>query len=176
MADRKTIWTIGHSSHTFEELVGMLESFDIQAVADVRRFPGSRKFPWFNKDSLAVTLPEAGIEYHHVVDLGGRRRPHKDSHNDAWRLDAFKGYADYMETPEFVTALKSLEKLASSKRTAFMCSEAVWWSCHRSLVSDALKHAGWNVQHIMGIGKSTEHPYTSPARIEQGELVYSKES
>ena len=115
----------------------MLQSFDIQAVADVRRFPGSRKFPWFNKDSLAVTLPDVGIEYHHFVHLGGRRRPLKDSHNDAWRLDAFKGYADYMETPEFVEALKQLEKLASLKRTAFMCSEAVWWSCHRSMVSDA---------------------------------------
>ncbi len=154
----------------------MLQSFDIQAVADVRRFPGSRKFPWFNKDSLAVTLPDVGIEYHHFVHLGGRRRPLKDSHNDAWRLDAFKGYADYMETPEFVEALKQLEKLASLKRTVFMCSEAVWWSCHRSMVSDALKHAGWNVQHIMGVGKSTEHPYTSPARIEHGELVYSKKS
>lgn len=154
----------------------MLQSFDIQAVADVRRFPGSRKFPWFNKDSLAVTLPDVGIEYHHFVHLGGRRRPLKDSHNDAWRLDAFKGYADYMEMPEFVEALKQLEKLASLKRTAFMCSEAVWWSCHRSMVSDALKHAGWNVQHIMGVGKSTEHPYTSPARIEHGELVYSKKS
>lgn len=150
----------------------MLKSFDIQVLADIRRFPGSRKFPQFNKDNLEKMLPENGIEYLHFEDLGGRRKPLPDSRNTAWRLDAFKGYADYMETENFKKAIKELEKVAEKKRVAFMCSEAVWWSCHRSLVSDYLKSKGWDVQHIMGVGKSQEHPYTKPARIENGKLVY----
>ena len=168
----KQIWTIGHSTHTSNELVAMLKSFDIQVLADIRRFPGSRKFPQFNKDNLEKMLPENGIEYLHFEDLGGRRKPLPDSRNTAWRLDAFKGYADYMETENFKKAIKELEKVAEKKRVAFMCSEAVWWSCHRSLVSDYLKSKGWDVQHIMGVGKSQEHPYTKPARIENGKLVY----
>ena len=168
----KQIWTIVHSTHTSNELVAMLKSFDIQVLADIRRFPGSRKFPQFNKDNLEKMLPENGIEYLHFEDLGGRRKPLPDSRNTAWRLDAFKGYADYMETENFKKAIKELEKVAEKKRVAFMCSEAVWWSCHRSLVSDYLKSKGWDVQHIMGVGKSQEHPYTKPARIENGKLVY----
>ena len=168
----KQIWTIGHSNHTSNELVAMLKSFDIQVLADIRRFPGSRKFPQFNKDNLEKMLPENGIEYLHFEDLGGRRKPLPDSRNTAWRLDAFKGYADYMETENFKKAIKELEKVAEKKRVAFMCSEAVWWSCHRSLVSDYLKSKSWDVQHIMGVGKSQEHPYTKPARIENGKLVY----
>lgn len=117
-------------------------------------------------------LPENGIEYLHFEDLGGRRKPLPDSRNTAWRLDAFKGYADYMETENFKKAIIELEKVAEKKRVAFMCSEAVWWSCHRSLVSDYLKSKSWDVQHIMGVGKSQEHPYTKPARIENGKLVY----
>lgn len=170
--ETKKIWTIGHSTHTSNELVAMLKSFDIQVLADIRRFPGSRKFPQFNKDNLEKMLPENGIEYLHFEDLGGRRKPLPDSRNTAWRLDAFKGYADYMETENFKKAIKELEKVAEKKRVAFMCSEAVWWSCHRSLVSDYLKSKGWDVQHIMGVGKSQEHPYTKPARIENGKLVY----
>ena len=168
----KQIWTIGHSTHTSNELVAMLKSFDIQVLADIRRFPGSRKFPQFNKDNLEKMLPENGIEYLHFEDLGGRRKPLPDSRNTAWRLDAFKGYADYMETENFKKAIIELEKVAEKKRVAFMCSEAVWWSCHRSLVSDYLKSKSWGVQHIMGVGKSQEHPYTKPARIENGKLVY----
>ena len=170
----KKIWTIGHSTHSFEEYVAMLKSFDIEVLADIRRFPGSRKFPYFNKDILEKTIPENGIEYVHFEDLGGRRKPLPDSNNNAWRLDAFKGYADYMETEKFKTALRELEKIATKKRVCYMCSEAVWWSCHRSLVSDYLKSEGWDVQHIMGIGKSQEHPYTKPARIENGKLVYTE--
>lgn len=170
--ETKKIWTIGHSTHTSNELVAMLKYFDIQVLADIRRFPGSRKFPQFNKDNLEKMLPENGIEYLHFEDLGGRRKPLPDSRNSAWRLDAFKGYADYMETENFKKAIKELEKVAEKKRVAFMCSEAVWWSCHRSLVSDYLKSKSWDVQHIMGVGKSQEHPYTKPARIENGKLVY----
>lgn len=170
----KTIFTIGHSNHTFEEFLAMLKAFDIEVLADIRRYPGSRKHPQFNKDSLQKTMPENGIEYLHLEDLGGRRKVQPNSHNTAWRLDSFKGYADYMETGEFKKAVEKLEKLALQKRVAYMCSEAVWWSCHRSLVSDYLKNEGWNVQHIMSKTKSEEHPYTKPAKIENGKLVYTE--
>ncbi len=168
----KTIFTIGHSTHPFEEFLEMLKSFEIELLADIRRHPGSKKYPQFKKESLQITLPENAIEYLHFEDLGGRRKVQPHSKNTAWRLDAFKGYADYMETASFKKAVKELEKIAIQKRVCCMCSEAVWWSCHRSLVSDYLKNEGWNVQHIMGIGKSTEHPFTKPARIEDGKLVY----
>lgn len=172
----RKIWTIGHSTHPFEHFLEMLRSFDIEIVADIRNFPGSRKFPQFNLDSLQNTLPANGIDYIHFKALGGRRKPRPDSKNTGWRVDAFKGYADYMETNEFLTAIKSLQEIASAKRLAYMCSEAVWWRCHRSLVSDYLKFHDWAVYHIMNIGKSTEHPYTKPARIINDELQYPKSS
>jgi uncharacterized protein (DUF488 family) len=169
------IWTIGHSIHTLEEFEAMLKSFQIEVVADIRSFPGSRRYPYFNKEALAVSLPENNIEYRHLKALGGRRKTVPNSHNTGWRLDAFRGYADYMETDDFKKAVQELEHLAYTKRVAFMCAEAVWWRCHRSMVSDYLKNAGWTVEHIMGIGKSEEHPYTSPARIVENKLVYTKE-
>jgi uncharacterized protein (DUF488 family) len=151
----------------------MLQSFEIQLLVDIRSLPGSRKFPQFNKEELEISLPANHIEYLHLKELGGRRKVKKDSRNTAWRLPAFRGYADYMETEEFKDAIKVLEKLAKEKRTAYMCSEAVWWSCHRSLVSDFLKVHGWTVMHIMAIGKADEHPYTSPAKIVDGKLNYT---
>lgn len=172
---QKNIWTIGHSTHSFDEFILMLKSFQIEVVADIRSYPGSKRFPHFNKDSLEVSLPENKIDYVHMNDLGGRRRTTVDSHNTAWRLPAFRGYADYMETDSFKIAIEELEILGVKKRVAYMCAEAVWWSCHRSLVSDYLKNQGWNVTHIMGVNKGQEHPYTSPARIVNNELVYSKE-
>ncbi len=170
----KTLWTIGHSTRSLEEFLHLLKTFDIELLVDVRHYPGSRKFPQFNKDSMAVTLPKNGFEYVHIVGLGGRRKMDPNSKNDAWRLAAFRGYADYMETEEFKIALKDLENLAAKKRTAIMCSEAVWWSCHRSMISDALKVEGWEVLHIMNDKKTTEHPYTQPANIVDGKLDYSK--
>lgn len=169
-----TIWTIGHSTRTFDEFLKLLTSFNIETLVDVRHYPGSRKFPQFNKDSLENSLPGNGIEYIHLVDLGGRRKPDPDSKNDAWRLDSFKGYADYMETEQFQEALKILKKKAEENRTAIMCAEAVWWSCHRSLISDILKVDGWTVMHIMGVNTATEHPYTAPANMVDGKLNYSK--
>lgn len=169
----KHIWTIGHSTHTLEKFVAMLHSFEIEKVIDVRRYPGSKRYPQFNKDALSMSLPAHTISYHPMPDLGGRRKVRPDSDNTAWRVAAFQGYADYMETPTFKEALDRLEHLGSRQRVAYMCSEAVWWSCHRSLISDALKYRGWTVTHIMEIGKGQEHPYTSPARIVAGELVYS---
>lgn len=168
----KSIRTIGHSTRPFEEFVAMLHSFHIELVADIRRYPGSRKFPQFNKDALEISLPKNGIEYIHMPDLGGRRKVNPDSKNTVWRHPAFRGYADYMETDAFKEGIKHLEAVALKKRTVYMCSEALWWSCHRALVSDHLKAHGWKVMHIMGIGKEEEHPYTAPAKIINGELSY----
>jgi uncharacterized protein (DUF488 family) len=172
ISEHKTIWTIGHSTHTLEELVAMLNSFEIKLLADIRSFPGSRKFPQFNKENLEVSLPENGIEYVHLKKLGGRRKVNPASKNISWRHLAFRAYADYMETSDFKEGIEELEKIAQQQRTAYMCSEAVWWRCHRSMVSDYLKSKGWKVMHIMAIEKEEEHPYTSPAKIVNEQLSY----
>lgn len=171
----KKIWTVGHSTRSIQEFVEILNSFGIEILVDVRRYPGSKKFPHFNKEKMENTIPEKGIEYIHLENLGGRRKVQKESKNNAWRLKSFQGYADYMETEEFKMAADKLQKLASEKRVAYMCSEAVWWSCHRSLISDYLKIRNWEVMHIMGENKKMEHPYTKPAQIIDGELSYQKE-
>jgi uncharacterized protein (DUF488 family) len=171
-AQQKNIWTIGHSTRTIEHFIAMLQSFNIQLVVDIRSFPGSRKFPQFNKENLEITLPGNNIAYTHLKDLGGRRPVKKDSINTGWRNAAFRGFADYIQTENFKHGIEQLEKIASTNRTAYMCSEAVWWRCHRSLVSDVLKLKGWNVYHIMETGKAEEHPYTQPAKIINGKLLY----
>jgi uncharacterized protein (DUF488 family) len=168
----KEIFTIGHSTRSLDEFLALLNSFQIEIVADIRSFPGSRKFPQFNKETLEITLPQNNVEYIHIKNLGGRRKVNPDSTNTSWRHPAFRGYADFMETPVFVEGIKELEQIALTKRTAFMCSEAVWWRCHRSMVSDYLKVAGWKVMHIMALGKAEEHPYTQPAKIVDDELTY----
>ena len=169
----KVIWTIGHSTRTLEELLTMLQSFSIELVADVRNFPGSRKYPYFNKESLEITLSQSNLQYIHLKSLGGRRKPNTDSKNTAWKNTAFRGYADYMETDAFKQGISELEGNALKHRTAYMCSEAVWWRCHRSMISDYLKAHGWKVMHIMEVDKAQEHPYTSPARVVDVELSYS---
>jgi uncharacterized protein (DUF488 family) len=168
----KTIWTIGHSTRTLEDFVDMLHSFQIETVVDIRSYPGSRRYPQFNKEALEISMPANGFQYHHLRDLGGRRKVNPGSKNIAWRHEAFRGYADYMETDSFKEAIKKLELIAKKSRTAYMCSEAVWWRCHRSMVSDYLKVQGWKVMHIMEAGKEQEHPYTAPAKILNGELSY----
>jgi uncharacterized protein (DUF488 family) len=175
MKDERTIWTVGHSTRSFDDFIALVKSFGIKRIADIRSFPGSRKFPQFNKESLEISLPQNGIEYFHLKNLGGRRKTRKDSKNTAWRLDAFRGYADYMETDDFINGIEELEQIAVKERTAYMCSESLWWRCHRSLVSDYLKLKGWKVMHIMEVSKSTEHSYTKPARIVDGNLNYSSE-
>lgn len=167
-----TIYTIGHSTHPFDEFVAMLKSFDIQLIVDIRSMPGSNKFPQFNKENFEVALAVAGIQYIHMLGLGGRRKVKKDSHNTRWRKDAFRGYADYMETEEFKVAIHELEVIAEKDITCYMCAEAVWWRCHRSMVSDYLLAKGWEVQHIMGIGNSKPHHFTEPARVEGEEVYY----
>lgn len=169
------IWTIGHSTHPFDEFVDMLKSFQIQAIADVRSYPGSRKFPQYNKESLRVSLPENGIEYVHIKNLGGRRKENPKSKHTVWRNTAFRGYADYMDTEDFKDGIKELIEIAEQKKVAYMCSEAVWWRCHRSMISDYLKAKGRTVMHIMAIHKADEHPYTAPAEIVNGELSYPEE-
>jgi uncharacterized protein (DUF488 family) len=174
MSAQRTIWTIGHSTRSFEEFLLLLQGENIELLVDIRTYPGSRRFPHFNKESLSVSLPKENIDYKHMVGLGGRRKPDKDSQNIAWRHPSFRGYADYMQTPEFKEQIEILERDATTKRTAYMCSEAPWWKCHRALVSDFLKVHGWKVNHIMEKGKITEHPYTSPARPMQGQLFYDE--
>lgn len=169
------IWTIGHSTRTLDAFIALLQSFSIKQLVDVRHFPGSRKYPHFNKDALRDSLSKVHIRYEHIESLGGRRKAKPDSLNTAWRHPAFRGYADYMETPPFGEGIHRLEQLGLHAKTAYMCSEAVWWRCHRALISDYLKAKGWEVQHIMDVGKAKEHPYTAPAKVVNGRLTYAPE-
>lgn len=171
--DPATIWTIGHSTRTLEEFLGLLAAYRIEAIADVRRFPGSRRYPYFASDALASTLPAHGLAYQWIPKLGGRRKVQPGSPNTAWRNASFQGYADFTATAEFAEGLAELLKLAVSKRTALMCAEAVWWRCHRSIISDVLKLRGIEVIHIIDATHSTVHPYTSAARIVDGRLSYA---
>ena len=170
------IWTIGHSNRTLEQFTELLTAHQIQLLADVRRFPGSRRLPHFNQENLAESLPRISIEYIHFPELGGRRKARPDSPNTVWRNEAFRGYADFMMTPEFRAGIDHLLSHAAEKRTAIMCSEALWWQCHRSMISDYLKVAGHEVIHILAVNKTEPHPFTSAARIVDGKLSYSAES
>lgn len=172
MRNQISVWTIGHSTLSIEEFIERLKSFEIQLLADVRSYPGSRRYPHFNKEELSSSLADAGIRYEHFPDLGGRRRARPDSLNIVWRNESFRGYADYMETKEFRAGIGRLLNIASTQRIAIMCSEAVWWRCHRSMISDYLKVKGTEVNHIMATGKAEPHPFTSPAAIVDGELSY----
>lgn len=144
----------------------------IKVLVDVRSFPGSRRYPQFNQATLSESLAQVGIEYKHEASLGGRRKPIADSHNTAWRNSSFRAYADHMETDDFKDGVKELLQLAAAGRTAVMCAEAVWWRCHRSLIADYLKAEGHTVVHIIDQAKTEEHPFTSAARIVDGELSY----
>ena len=167
------IWTIGHSTRSLEEFLGLLERFRIEAVADVLSFPGSRRYPQYGKEALATSLRASAIEYAWLPALGGRRHASPNSSNTAWRNAAFRGYADYMGTGEFALGMQQLLELASEARTAIMCAEALWWRCHRSLIADALCVRSVQVMHIMDARhEPTLHPMTSAASIVQGELSY----
>lgn len=168
-----TLWTIGHSTRAWEVFVAMLDAQAIEVLVDVRRFAGSRRNPQFSGDAMAVSLPQAGIEYLPMPQLGGRREPRPDSANDAWRNSSFRGYADYMATRDYRDERDRLAMLARPRRVAVMCAEAMWWQCHRSLIADDFKADGWQVIHLVAPGRIEEHPYTSVARIVDGRLVYS---
>lgn len=167
-----TVWTVGHSTRSIEEFNQILISLEIRTLVDVRTFPGSRRYPHFNKPELSQALNSMSVEYVHVPELGGRRKTQPDSKNIAWNNESFRGYADHMETREFQKGIELLLGLAHQKRTAIMCAEAVWWRCHRSLISDYLKSTGIKVMHIIDGKKTEEHPYTPVARIVNGSLSY----
>lgn len=166
------IWTVGHSTLAPGDFLALLAKNGISALADVRRFPASRKYPHFNQAELQESLAAAGIEYLHLPELGGRRRARPDSANTSWRNPSFRGYADYMETDAFRAGVARLLLLARAKQTAVMCAEAVWWRCHRALIADYLKASGFNVIHLNLTAKNTVHPYTSAARLSNGQLSY----
>jgi uncharacterized protein (DUF488 family) len=171
------LWTIGHSTREIADFISLLKENGIKLLADVRMFPGSKRYPQFGRDALAKSLREPGIRYEHFPELGGRRKAKPDSTNTAWRNESFRGYADYMETEEFRKGIARLVDLAEkSGPTAVMCAEAVWWRCHRSLISDYLKAGGVEVLHILDHNKVEPHPFTSAARIVDGELSYADDS
>jgi len=171
--DRKSIFTIGHSTHPIEEFLTLLSQHEIVALADVRSYPSSKRWPHFNQEELQRALEHAGIEYRWMKSLGGRRHS-KDatSPHTAWLIPAFRSYADYADTDDFRAGLDELIALAKSKRTAYMCSEGLWWRCHRRLISDHLIMRGWKVMHIMPTGKLTSHALPNFARTEDGRIFY----
>lgn len=164
------IYTVGHSTRTFDEFVEVLESFEIERLVDIRRFPGSRRHPHFSGESLALTLPPTGVIYEHAAALGGRRNTSPGSVNTGLRNASFRGYADYMQTTEFLDAISRL--LADVRRTVVMCAEAVPWRCHRNLVSDDLLRRGVAVHHILKEGAQREHTLHELARIGEGFIYY----
>lgn len=170
--EKQEIFTIGHSTRGFDELVRSLEAWRIEILADVRTAPRSRRNPQFNTEALARDLPPRGIGYVRFAELGGWRKPAPDSQNTAWRNDAFRGFADYMQTPEFDTALRRLLELGRTNRLAFMCAESVPWRCHRSLIADALTSRGCLVRHIMSATKAEPHRMTPFARVEGDRVTY----
>ena len=160
-----------------DEFISLLKGNQIKLLADVRAWPGSKRYPQFNKEALAESLTAHGIRYEHFPELGGKRKSKPDSRNTAWRNASFRGYADYMETEQFQKGIDRLLDLASEVApTAIMCAEAVWWRCHRSLIADYLKARGMEVLHILGANKVEPHPYTPAARIVNGELSYAADS
>jgi uncharacterized protein (DUF488 family) len=171
--ERPTIWTVGHSTRALDEFLALLAGASIGLVADVRRFPGSRRFPHFNTEPLAAELARSGVAYRHYPDLGGRRGWRAPgSPNNAWRVEAFNAFADHMATPEFLGALDDLAARARSTRAVVTCSEAVPWRCHRRLIADALAARGWSVLDIMAAGKVEPHRLTPFARVEGTRVTY----
>ena len=170
--DPAKLYTIGHSTRTLGDFIGLLKREGVSHLVDVRAFPTSARYPHFNQESLAASLAQTGIRYSHFPALGGRRKVRRDSHNTLWRNAGFRGYADYMESREFAGALDDLLTLAARERVAIMCAEAVPWRCHRSLISDAAVAAGAEVFHIMD-ASADPHRLTSFARVdEHGRVRY----
>jgi uncharacterized protein (DUF488 family) len=165
-------FTIGHSTHALDAFLALLARHGVRGIADVRRFPGSRRHPHFSREALAGALAPRGIAYSHLEALGGRRSVAPGSPNGGWENAAFQGYADHMASPAFATGLAELEALAAAAPTAVMCAEALWWQCHRRLVSDALVARGWAVDHIGPDGRLTTHELTAFATVADGRLTY----
>jgi uncharacterized protein (DUF488 family) len=170
------VLTIGHSNRAIEEFLGMLKAHGVELVVDVRTVPRSRHNPQFNRDTLPQRLEVEGIRYEHMPGLGGLRHARKDSLNAGWKNLSFRGYADYMQTPEFAENLRRLQQLDGGAKTAIMCAEAVPWRCHRSLIADALTVRGASVSHIMSETKANPHRLTAFAQVEGERITYPAES
>src|SRR5262245_48321080 len=169
----RTLWTIGHSNRSIEQFLDLLRENQSECLADVRRFPGSRKHPQFGKDELPRSLANAGIEYRHFEALGGRRRERlPNSPNSAWRVEQFAAYADYTQSAEFQAALAALIDLARSKRTAIMCAEQDFHSCHRRIIADVLVARGWQVHNIVRKNRTEPHALPDFSRVKEGRVTY----
>jgi uncharacterized protein (DUF488 family) len=166
------VWSAGHGARPLEDFLALLRGADIEALADVRLLPGSRRHPHFGAESLEAALHQIGIAYLHLPALGGRRAPRPDSPHRALRVAAFRGYADHMSTDEFARGYDRLTSLAGESRTAVMCAETLWWRCHRRLIADRLTVDGWTVTHLFAPGKSEPHVLWDAARTLDGHLVY----
>lgn len=168
-----TIWTIGHSTRPIDAFLELLAHYRLEAVADVRRFPGSRRHPQYAEMALSAVLTEQGVAYRWLPALGGRRRPLPDSPNTGWRDASFRGYADHIASTEFSLGMEELVEFSSRLRTTLMCAEAMWWRCHRALIADVLRVRGIEVVHILDSKHTVVHPYTAPARLVHGRLSYA---
>ena len=166
------VFTIGHSTRSLEELVALLRKFEVKRLVDVRTVPRSRHNPQFNRDALAKSLHNRRLNYRHIKALGGLRHARPNSPNAAWRNKSFRGYADYMQTPEFAAGLEQLMELAQEKPVAIMCAEAVPWRCHRSLIADALIVRGYEVRDIMSLTNATVHKLSPMAKVEGTSITY----
>ena len=166
------LYTIGHSTHSIGEFIALLNAHNVRHLVDVRSIPKSRHVPQFNTDALASSLSAASIAYTHLQALGGRRHSRKDSINTGWRNTSFRGYADYMSTPQFAEGLAALTQIASATATAIMCAEAVPWRCHRSLIADAMTLQGWQVRDILTKAPAAEHKLTPFLKAVNGQPTY----
>jgi uncharacterized protein (DUF488 family) len=169
-----TLYTIGHSNRPLDEFLALVAAHAVQCIADVRAFPTSRRWPHFNRETLAAALDARGVRYEWIPALGGRRRgaPRADSPHRAWTVPAFRHYADHMETEEFAAGLRQLLALGAAHRVAFMCAEALYWRCHRRLISDQLVVLGHQVMHIDSPTRAVAHRLPDFARVVDGRLIY----
>lgn len=167
-----TLWTIGHSTRPWEAFVALLDGAGIRTLADVRRFAGSRRNPQFSRDAMPPALAEAGIRYWPLPALGGRRKSVPGSPNTAWRVEAFRAYADHLADPDYIAAREALMATARAGRTCVMCAEAVWWRCHRRLIADDFVARGWTVLHLLAPGRAEAHVLHPDARMVGGVLRY----
>ena len=169
---KPTVFTIGHSTRSFDELVRLLRAHGVERLVDVRTIPRSRHNPQFNRETISKALRNRRLSYRHMKSLGGLRHAHRDSTNTGWRNASFRGYADYMQTVPFKEALEKLIQLVRQKSTAIMCSEAVPWRCHRSMIADALVIRGIPVEHILTVGSTKPHTLTTFAQVKRTQITY----
>jgi uncharacterized protein (DUF488 family) len=172
MLQSRLLLTVGHSTRTAHDFLELLHAHGVEGIADVRRFPASRRHPHFSREALETSLAAESIAYRHVPELGGRRTSSPDSPNSGWQVAAFRAYADYMATDEFARGLAALLAFAEDRRVAVMCAEAQWWRCHRRLIADALVARGVEVRHIMSPANAPPHELTPFARVEGTHVSY----